>query len=120
MSSETSVPQRPTQCHIPEHGILHSHHLEILSYNFNLHYSYFDVCACCLQITFRVDEVIVPDVPGMFTSFQVKGSPLFVDPRLFVDPEHYARIMGYDKPIDFKLTDVSAENMKPSGKKHTA
>lgn len=73
-----------------------------------------------LQIIFTADEVTVPDVPGLFTSFQVKGSPLFVDPRLFVDPGHYTRIMGYDKPIDFKLSDVSAENMKSTGKKDTA
>lgn len=45
----------------------------------------------------------VPEVPGMFTSFLVKKRPLFVDPALFDDPEHYVRIMGYDKPIDFKL-----------------
>jgi transmembrane protein 70 len=56
----------------------------------------------------------------MFTSFQVKGSPLFVDPRLFADPGHYARIMGYDKPIDFKLADISTEKGKPAGKKGAA
>jgi len=39
----------------------------------------------------------------MFTSFLVNKRPLFVDPALFDDPEHYVKIMGYDKPIDFKL-----------------
>lgn len=39
----------------------------------------------------------------MFTTFTVKGKSLFFDPRLFGNPDHYARIMGYDKPIDFKL-----------------
>jgi transmembrane protein 70, mitochondrial len=44
----------------------------------------------------------------MFTSFLVKHSNekpvgLFVEPKLFEDPSHYVRIMGYDKPIDFKL-----------------
>jgi transmembrane protein 70, mitochondrial len=33
-----------------------------------------------------------------------KPRPLFVDPRLFPDPNHYIKIMGYDKPIDFKLS----------------
>jgi transmembrane protein 70 len=53
--------------------------------------------------------VIVPDVPGMFTSFLVKDKsskksiPLFVEPRFFNDPSHYVKIMGYDKPMDFKL-----------------
>lgn len=47
--------------------------------------------------------MVVPEVPGMFTSFLVNKRPLFVDPALFDDPEHYVKIMGYDKPIDFKL-----------------
>lgn len=45
----------------------------------------------------------VPDVPGMFTSFEVGKKSLFLEPSLFEDPEHYVNIMGYDKPIDFKL-----------------
>lgn len=45
----------------------------------------------------------VPDVPGMFTSFEVGKKSLFVEPSLFEDPEHYVKIMGYDKPVDFKL-----------------
>ncbi|CAD7003981.1 unnamed protein product [Ceratitis capitata] len=56
-----------------------------------------------IKTKFRPSDVAVPEVPGMFTSFHVKGKPLFVDPALFDDPEHYARIMGYDKPVDFKL-----------------
>jgi transmembrane protein 70 len=76
--------------------------------------------APCLQITFTTDDIIVPDVPGMFTSFQVKGSPLFVDPRLFDDPGHYVKMMGYDKPIDFKLNNTSTEKTNPVGKKDTA
>lgn len=32
-----------------------------------------------------------------------KGKPLFVDPNQFSDISHYAKMMGYDKPIDFKL-----------------
>lgn len=41
----------------------------------------------------------------MFTSFKVgKGQiPLFVDAHDFIDTHHYARFMGYDKPVDFKL-----------------
>jgi len=73
-----------------------------------------------LQITFTTDDVAVPDVPGMFTSFQIKGIPLFVDPRLFDEPEHYAKMMGYDKPIDFKLSDVSVQKTKPTEKTDSA
>jgi len=53
----------------------------------------------------------------MFTSFVVKKRPLFVDPALFDDPEHYVRIMGYDKPIDFKLNlNVHLNNVNYSRK----
>lgn len=52
----------------------------------------------------------------MFTSFLVKKRPLFVDPALFDDPEHYVRIMGYDKPIDFKLnSNEESDQTKKSG-----
>lgn len=45
----------------------------------------------------------VPDVPGMFTSIIAKGKPLFIDPSQFSETRHYAKIMGFDKPMDFKL-----------------
>ncbi|GLV45666.1 uncharacterized protein CBL_02686 [Carabus blaptoides fortunei] len=60
------------------------------------------------KIQFSVDDVKVPDVPGMFTSFHVNGRPLFVDPGLFTDPTHYGKLMGYDKPMDFKLSETSS------------
>lgn len=46
----------------------------------------------------------------MFTSFVVGDRDLFVDPALFDDPEHYVRIMGYDKPVDFKLELTESTN----------
>lgn len=55
------------------------------------------------RLEFTPEDVKVPDVPGMFTSMLVKGKPLFLDPRMFPDPDHYIKIMGYDKPMDFKL-----------------
>lgn len=61
------------------------------------------------ETKFKPDDVIVPEVPGMFTSILVKSkegkkpTALFIDPKLFDDPSHYVKIMGYDKPIDFKL-----------------
>lgn len=45
----------------------------------------------------------VPDIPGMFTTMKIKGVPLFIEARFFSDPMHYAKIMGYDKPLDFKM-----------------
>lgn len=47
----------------------------------------------------------------MFTSFEVgeKKTPLFVDPTGFTETHHYAKFMGYDKPIDFGF-DKTNEN----------
>lgn len=55
---------------------------------------------------FKLEDVVVPEVPGMFTTFMVKDKSLFVDPSLFPDPTHYIKIMGYDKPIDFKFEEA--------------
>ncbi|XP_056634112.1 transmembrane protein 70 homolog, mitochondrial [Diorhabda sublineata] len=63
------------------------------------------------ETEFTPEDVLVPDVPGMFTTIKVKGKPMFIDPRMFDYPEHYARIMGYDKPLDLKLYRTS-ENKK--------
>ncbi|CAH2106540.1 unnamed protein product [Euphydryas editha] len=56
-----------------------------------------------VQLDFKVEDVVVPDIPGMFTTMFAKGKPLFIEARHFTDPLHYAKIMGYDKPLDFKL-----------------
>lgn len=50
-----------------------------------------------------MEDINVPEVAGMFTTFFVKNKPLFVDVELFSDPSHYVKMMGYDKPIDFHL-----------------
>ncbi|CAH0719471.1 unnamed protein product, partial [Brenthis ino] len=54
-------------------------------------------------LDFKAEDVVVPDIPGMFTTMLAKGKPLFIEARHFSDPLHYAKIMGYDKPLDFKL-----------------
>ena len=58
----------------------------------------------------------MPEVPGMFTSFLVNKSKtaLFVEPGHFSDPEHYVKMMGFDKPMDFKLE--FTENAEPKEK----
>lgn len=49
----------------------------------------------------------------MFTTVHIKGTPLFIEARHFNDPWDYAKIMGYDKPMDFKLGEQeSTENEK--------
>ncbi|BET02696.1 Protein of unknown function (DUF1301) [Nesidiocoris tenuis] len=54
------------------------------------------------QIRFKPGEAEIPDVSG-FASAKVRGIPLFMDSRYFSDVYHYKRIMGFDKPMDFKL-----------------
>ncbi|XP_053674063.1 transmembrane protein 70 homolog, mitochondrial [Anopheles nili] len=55
---------------------------------------------------FKIEDVSVPEVGGLFTTFLVKNKAMFVDPQLFPDPDHYIKIMGYDKPIDFKFEEA--------------
>ncbi|KAJ2945913.1 hypothetical protein O0L34_g4829 [Tuta absoluta] len=64
------------------------------------------------QLDFKVEDVVVPEIPGMFTTLLAKDKPLFIEARHFTDPRHYAKMMGYDKPLDFKLgdTDTNQEN----------
>ncbi|XP_076665073.1 transmembrane protein 70 homolog, mitochondrial [Andrena cerasifolii] len=59
------------------------------------------------KIEFRVGDVHVPDVTGMFTSCFVKGKPMFLHEHDFTDVTHYFNIMGHYKPIDFKLGNVN-------------
>lgn len=60
---------------------------------------------------------MVPEVPGMFTTFMVGKKSLFVDPKLFPDPTHYIKIMGYDKPIDFKFEEARQSAAQEDDKK---
>jgi transmembrane protein 70 len=52
---------------------------------------------------------VVPNVDGMFSSIVIHKNPLFMDARLFPDMSHYIKIMGYDKPIDFKFEEFAKE-----------
>jgi len=54
-------------------------------------------------MTFKASDVVIPEIPGVFTSFLVKGTPLFVNPQDFIDIEAYRSLMGYDKPLDLQL-----------------
>lgn len=66
------------------------------------------------EISFRPGEAVVPDVLGMFTSMTIRGIPLFVDVRFFDDLSHYKKIMGYDKPMDFKMNNTEKQNITES------
>lgn len=64
------------------------------------------------QLEFKPEDVKVPEVLGMFTTFTAKDKALFVDPRFFENPKHYGRIMGYDKPLDLKLFKTTESDNK--------
>ena len=51
----------------------------------------------------------VPDIPGMFTTFKANNTPLFVDGQQFYVPQHYGKIMGYDKPLNLRYTHDDAD-----------
>ena len=67
------------------------------------------------QVSFKVEDVSVPEVPGAFTSFVANGTPLFCAPGDFIRPEHYGKFMGYDKPIDFRLGPAADGARPPTG-----
>ncbi|XP_039446791.1 transmembrane protein 70 homolog, mitochondrial [Culex pipiens pallens] len=69
------------------------------------------------QTKFKLEDVVVPEIPGMFTTFMVGKKSLFVDPKLFPDPTHYIKIMGYDKPIDFKFEEARQSAAQEDDKK---
>lgn len=54
---------------------------------------------------FNVKDIHLPEVETMFTSMKIgpKKIPVFVDVASFNDTHHYARFMGYDKPMDIRL-----------------
>ena len=54
------------------------------------------------KIEFRVSDVNVPDIPGMFTTFTARNIPLFVEMSQFNDPKHYGKIMGYENPLKLR------------------
>ena len=72
------------------------------------------------KIEFKLQDVEVPDIPGMFTTFKANSVPLFVESSQFTDLRHYGKIMGYDKPIDLmwdqELDMTKSEAEKVRGK----
>jgi len=58
------------------------------------------------KVNFKLSDVTVPDMPAMFTTITVgaeKQIPLFVEGvNGFTDPQHYVKLMGYDKPLNLR------------------
>lgn len=53
---------------------------------------------------FKQDDVQVPMVPGLFTSFLVNKKPMFMDPAYVQDTQAYQHLLGYDKPFKASTT----------------
>merc|ERR1712059_81857 len=68
------------------------------------------------KVEFKLDDVDVPKVPGLFTTFKAGKVPLFVEGNAFYDPWHYGKIMGYDKPLDMMWDDSQLESTESEAK----
>ncbi|XP_061784723.1 transmembrane protein 70, mitochondrial [Nerophis lumbriciformis] len=53
------------------------------------------------RTVFRQDQVRVPAISKMFTTFCAGNTGLLVNPDLFAAPQDYNHLMGYDKPFTF-------------------
>ncbi|KAM9720049.1 transmembrane protein 70, mitochondrial [Menidia menidia] len=58
------------------------------------------------KLVFHQDQVRVPAVSRMFTSFYAGHRGLLVNPDLFHMPLDYNHLMGYDKPFSFSQEDL--------------
>jgi transmembrane protein 70 len=56
------------------------------------------------KLEFKLEDVFVPDMPGPFTTVELKASKrgLFIDLNQIDDLELTKKIYGFDKPIDFE------------------
>ncbi|XP_014603515.1 PREDICTED: transmembrane protein 70 homolog, mitochondrial [Polistes canadensis] len=62
------------------------------------------------KIEFTPDDVVVPNITGIFTTCLIKGKSVLFNDQFFNDADHYYRIMGFDKPIDYKLSNTNLNN----------
>lgn len=62
------------------------------------------------KTVFTQYDVTVPDISGMFSTCIIKGKPMYISLNSFDGPYHYKKIMGYDKPWDFKIHDDDVDN----------
>ncbi|KAJ7407529.1 transmembrane protein 70 [Willisornis vidua] len=62
---------------------------------------------------FHREDVKIPDITKMFTTFYAKTKSMLVNPTLFPNPQDYNHLMGYDKSSLFKLEELKeAEERK--------
>ncbi|XP_040289798.1 transmembrane protein 70, mitochondrial-like [Bufo bufo] len=56
---------------------------------------------------FSPEDVEVPGVSKMFTTFYAKKKSMLINPMLFPNSNDYQHLMGYDKPFTFNLEDLN-------------
>ncbi|XP_053106564.1 transmembrane protein 70, mitochondrial [Hemicordylus capensis] len=55
------------------------------------------------KTVFHQNDVKIPDISKMFTTFYAKTKSMLVNPMLFQYPQDFSHLMGYDKPFRFDL-----------------
>jgi hypothetical protein len=82
---------------------------------------YYEICLNLIirekKIKLKKDDVDVKDVKGMFKYLKIKGINLFVEKRIFDENENYEKMMGYEKKIEFKLSEKYVKKKKNKEKK---
>lgn len=59
------------------------------------------------RIRFHQSQVTIPTIGKIFTNFYADKMGLLVNPDLFLLPNDYNHLMGYDKPFTFDIDDKS-------------
>ena len=57
------------------------------------------------EVKFTAEDVVVPDVVGPYSTYLVKGVPVFINRVLFTSKDIYKHMVGYDKPLDMDLSE---------------
>ncbi|NXT73816.1 TMM70 protein, partial [Zapornia atra] len=58
---------------------------------------------------FHREDVKIPDITKMFTTFYAKTKSMLVNPVLFPNPQDFHHLMGYDKSLYFNLEEEEEE-----------
>ncbi|XP_054623763.1 transmembrane protein 70, mitochondrial [Dunckerocampus dactyliophorus] len=61
------------------------------------------------RMVFHQNQVRIPNVSKMFTTFYANDTGLLVNPDLFPFPQDYNHLMGYDKPFTFSMEDTDRQ-----------
>ena len=66
------------------------------------------------EIKFTAEDVVIPDVAGPYSTYRVKGVPVFINRTLFANKDVYKHMVGYDKPLFMDVKDAVDFNQSAS------